>query len=292
MMEVRDVKAFVVLGELLHFGQAASRLHITQSALSKQIRRLEDEVGAALFERSAGGTVLSSLGQALHADACQWLEDGQIWLRKAKAVQAGTAGSLRIGFGSSTHALLPALLSHFRQQRPQVQIVLNDLSSHHQWQAMREGRLDLGFCRLPAPVGWPCLTVLQDRFMAVLPAELPPDGTLQDLAALPLALVGRDKAPAYHDHVQHYLASAQLHSAGQQNVSDFPAAIALAAAGIAWSIIPASTSLGQQRVRTVQLEGEAACWEIGLIRPPGKPSALVAGFWELAAQHLATHRQA
>lgn len=284
------MKAFVVLGELLHFGQAASRLHITQSALSKQIRRLEDEVGGPLFERSAGGTALSLLGRALHADASQWLEDGQAWLRKARAVQAGSAGSLRIGFGASTHVLLPVLLSHYRQQRPQVQIMLNDLSSHHQWQAMREGRLDLGFCRLPAPVGWPCLAVLQDRFMAVLPKELPPDCSLQNLAALPLALVARERAPAYHDHVQHYLASEQLQSAGMQNVSDFPAAIALVAAGIAWSIVPASTSLGQQNVRTMLLEGEAACWEIGLIRPPGKPSVLVAGFWELTRQHLQQHR--
>ncbi|MGL5284545.1 MAG: LysR family transcriptional regulator, partial [Aeromonas sp.] len=50
-MELRDLKAFVLLGELLHFGQAAQRQHVTQSALSKQIRRLEQALGAPLFER-------------------------------------------------------------------------------------------------------------------------------------------------------------------------------------------------------------------------------------------------
>ena len=51
-MELRDLKAFVTLGEVLHFGQAAARQHITQSALSKQIRRLEGEFGGELFERN------------------------------------------------------------------------------------------------------------------------------------------------------------------------------------------------------------------------------------------------
>ena len=58
-MELRDLKAFVTLGEVLHFGQAAARQHITQSALSKQIRRLEGEFGGELFERNASSTRLT-----------------------------------------------------------------------------------------------------------------------------------------------------------------------------------------------------------------------------------------
>ncbi|MGL6480740.1 LysR family transcriptional regulator, partial [Aeromonas caviae] len=58
-MELRDLKAFVTLGEVLHFGQAAARQHVTQSALSKQIRRLEADLGGELFERNAGSTRLT-----------------------------------------------------------------------------------------------------------------------------------------------------------------------------------------------------------------------------------------
>ena len=60
-MELRDLKAFVTLGEVLHFGQAAARQHITQSALSKQIRRLGAGFCGGLFERNARGTPLTPL---------------------------------------------------------------------------------------------------------------------------------------------------------------------------------------------------------------------------------------
>ncbi|WP_159875469.1 LysR family transcriptional regulator [Aquitalea denitrificans] len=285
-MELRDLKAFVVLGELLHFGQAASRLHITQSALSKQIRRLEDEVGAPLFERNANRTRLTELGRALLADAAQLLDDSLSWLRQAADLQAGRSGSLRIGFGASTHTLLPGLIARFRQQRPQVRITLSDLSSHHQWQAMREGRLDLGFCRLPAPSGWPSLPVVQDCFQAVLPPGYPPDTNLHSLGSLPLVIIRRDLAPAYHDHVQYLLASSALDCRDILPVSDFPAAIALAAAGLGWALIPASASLGGQQVRSILLREEAAVWQIGLIRPPGVAGPLVESFWEMVRQSL------
>ncbi|MGL4205672.1 MAG: LysR family transcriptional regulator, partial [Aeromonadaceae bacterium] len=68
-MELRDLKAFVTLGEVLHFSQAALRQHVTQSALSKQIRRLEQELGGELFERSASSTQLTALGRTLYAEA-------------------------------------------------------------------------------------------------------------------------------------------------------------------------------------------------------------------------------
>lgn len=285
-MELRDLKAFVVLGERLHFGQAASRLHITQSALSKQIRRLEEEVGAPLFTRNANSTRLTELGSALLDDATQLLDDSQAWLRKAADLQAGRSGSLRIGFGASTHSLLPGLIARFRQQRPQVRITLSDLSSHHQWQAMREGRLDLGFCRLPAPSGWPSLPVLQDSFQAVLPPDYPPDTALQSLGNLPLVIIRRDLAPAYHDQVQYYLASSALDCRDILPVTDFPAAVALVAAGLGWALLPASTSLGGQPVCCILLQHAAATWQIGLIRPPGVAGPLLEHFWEMVRQSL------
>lgn len=75
-MELRDLKAFVTTGEVLHFGQAAVRQHITQSALSKQIRRLEEELGGELFERNASSTRLTVLGRALYR-GCQRVGGGQ-----------------------------------------------------------------------------------------------------------------------------------------------------------------------------------------------------------------------
>ena len=83
-MELRDLKAFVTLGEVLHFGQAAARQHITQSALSKQIRRLEVAFGGELFERNASSTRLTPLGRALYGDACALVA-------RKRAMAAGTS---------------------------------------------------------------------------------------------------------------------------------------------------------------------------------------------------------
>ncbi|MGL5289976.1 MAG: LysR family transcriptional regulator, partial [Aeromonas sp.] len=150
-MELRDLKAFVTLGEVLHFSQAAVRQHVTQSALSKQIKRLEIELGGELFERSASHTRLTPLGQALYADARTIVIQSEQLARTAREVLAGNVGTLRIGFGVATKILVPAAIAKFRAQRPKVSIELNDLSTHHQLLALSEGKLDLGFCRLPAP---------------------------------------------------------------------------------------------------------------------------------------------
>lgn len=282
-MEFRDLRAFVVLGEVLHFGQAATRLHITQPALSKQIQRLEAEWGGALFERSASSTRLTALGRVLLADATHLLDDASQLSRKARDVVAGVAGTLRIGFGVATKALVPAAIARFRAARPDVTIELFDLSTHHQIQALQGGALDLGFCRLPAPDGWPALPVERACFVAVLPQAWDETPDLHALAQKPLATVARPRAPAFHDHLMSYLAGAGIRVAELQSVSDFASAVALAAAGVAWAIIPSSTAIDQPLVRALPLTAPEASWEVGLVRTPGNPDALVEAFWAIVS---------
>lgn len=280
-MELRDLKAFVTLGEVLHFGQAALRQHVTQSALSKQIQRLETELGGALFERNANSTQLTSLGRALYADACQLVDKSAQLSRTAREVLAGHQGCLRIGFGVASNRLVPAAIARFRAERPQVTIELSDLSTHHQILALNDGRLDIGFCRLPAPKGWPALPVVTARFVAVIPTSYPPTTILADLRTLPLVTLRRDQAPSFQDHLMSYLAQSGLRFVQQPAVSDFPAIVGLAAAGIAWGIVPSSFTVDHPEVRTLTLTDAEAAWTIGMMRPPGTPDPLVQAFWEI-----------
>lgn len=282
-MELRDLKAFVTLGEVLHFGQAAVRQHVSQSALSKQIRRLEVALGGELFERNAAGTQLTALGRALYQDARVVVEKSDQLGRTARDVIAGTRGSLRIGFGVATKLLVPAAISRFRAERPLVNIELCDLSTHHQIMALSEGTLDVGLCRLPAPRNWPALPVLKAQFVAVLPVTYAEVTSLRQLTHEPLVTIRRDKAPAFHDHLMNYLAQAGLRFTHIQSVTDFAAAVALAAAGIAWTIVPSSTTIEHQNVRTLALDDPDATWTIGLIRPPGSPGPLVEAFWSIVS---------
>lgn len=282
-MELRDLKAFVTLGEVLHFGQAAVRQHVTQSALSKQIRRLEEELGGELFERNASTTRLTGLGRALYEDARAVVIQSEQLSRTARDVLAGNVGTLRIGFGVATKILVPAAIARFRAERPQVTIELNDLSTHHQLLALSEGKLDLGFCRLPAPKGWHALPVVEAHFVAVLPASYRDVRELADLVDKPLAILRRDKAPSFYDHLMNYLAQSGLRFRDIQYVNDFAAGVATAAAEIAWTLVPSSTTIEHPDVLTLHLRDGEACWTIGLIRPPHSKGPLIDAFWATIA---------
>ncbi|CAJ1837828.1 TPA: LysR substrate-binding domain-containing protein [Aeromonas hydrophila] len=282
-MELRDLKAFVTLGEVLHFGQAAVRQHVTQSALSKQIRRLEEELGGELFERNASSTRLTVLGRALYEDARALVAQSEQLGRTARDVLAGSSGTLRIGFGVATKILVPAAIARFRTERPQVTIELNDLSTHHQLLALSEGKLDLGFCRLPAPKGWHCLPVVRAHFVAVLPASYADVSELADLVDKPLAILRRDKAPSFYDHLMNYLAQSGLRFRDIQYVNDFAAGVATAAADIAWTLVPSSTTIEHPDVLTLPLRDTEASWIIGLIRPPHSKGPLIDAFWQIVA---------
>ncbi|MBW3832164.1 LysR family transcriptional regulator [Aeromonas hydrophila] len=282
-MELRDLKAFVTLGEVLHFGQAAVRQHVTQSALSKQIRRLEEALGGELFERNASSTRLTVLGRALYQDASALVAASEQLGRTARDVLAGNSGTLRIGFGVATKILVPAAIARFRTERPQVTIELNDLSTHHQLLALSEGKLDLGFCRLPAPKGWHCLPVVRAHFVAVLPVSYAGVGELADLVDKPLAILRRDKAPSFYDHLMNYLAQSGLRFRDIQYVNDFAAGVATAAADIAWTLVPSSTTIEHPDVLTLPLRDTEASWIIGLIRPPHSKGPLIDAFWQIVA---------
>ena len=285
-MELRDLKAFVTLGEVLHFGQAAVRQHVTQSALSKQIRRLEEELGGELFDRNASTTRLTVLGRALYEDARAVVIQSEQLSRTARDVLAGNVGTLRIGFGVATKILVPAVIARFRAERPQVTIELNDLSTHHQLLALSEGKLDHGFCRLPAPKGWHAMPVERAHFVAVLPASYREVRELADLVDKPLAILRRDKAPSFYDHLMNYLAQSGLRFQGIQYVNDFAAGVATAAAGIAWTLVPSSTTIEHPDVLTLPLTESEACWAIGLIRPPNSHSPLADAFWQTVTDHI------
>ena len=280
-MELRDLKAFVTLGEVLHFSQAALRQHVTQSALSKQIRRLELELGGELFERNASSTHLTLLGRTLYAEAKEIVERSEQLKQTARETLSGHSGTLRIGFGVASNRLVPAAITQFRAERPLVTIELSDLSTHHQILAVGAGELDIGFCRLPAPKQWPALPVLQAQFVAVIPASYPANVTLTALRDLPLATLRRDKAPSFHDHLMHYLAQSALRFDKQHSVSDFAAIVGLAAAGIAWGFVPSSFTVDHPWVRTLTLDEPEASWTIGMMRAPGEPNPLISAFWEI-----------
>jgi len=287
MIELRDLRAYVTLGETLHFRRAAERLHLTQSALSKQIQRLEAFFGGPLFERSAGATRLTRLGRSLLPDATALIESANRLSVRGKAAAQGIVGSLRIGFGVTTKTIAPLAISRFRELRPDVQISLQEMSTRHQYQAMIDGTLDVGFCRQPAPPGWPALTVQEDSLLALVPESYPQDITLEELAQRPLVTIDRARAPAFYDHLMNFLAQRGLNVTTVQTVNAFTSAQALAAAGVGWAVVPGSFGPGGDGARVFDFNDARSRWQVGLVRPPGEVDGLVSLFWEMVADVVA-----
>ncbi len=170
-IELRHLRYFVAVAEELHFGNAAKRLHMAQPPLSQQIRKLEDEIGCALFVRSSRSVRLTSAGEVLLERARGTLQRVQGDLEAVRGVARGEVGTLTIGFvGSAMLTALPSVLGRYRREYPRVQLRLREAHTAGLVESIREGSMDAAFLRDPDPAGDLHLEpVVSEPFVVVLP---------------------------------------------------------------------------------------------------------------------------
>ncbi len=171
-MDIKQLRALVALAEQGNYRQAASRLCISQPALSKQIQALETQLGVRLFERGRQGAVLTAGGQRLYPEAQVLVAQYQQFQQRARRVALGEAGRLSLGFGLSSFHLAPQLVAAFRQRFPEVAIGLEDLPSERQYQLLLQGELQAGFVRLPVNTPLCGVALLSDRLVLAAPGAL------------------------------------------------------------------------------------------------------------------------
>lgn len=171
-MDLRQLRYFNGLAETLNFHRAAERLHISQPPLTVAIRKLEEDLGVALFERDPRGVRLTTAGLAAVVPAREALVAAEKVREAVRQGAAGLRGRLSIGFiGSAIGELLPRIVSPFRHAYPEVELALEEMNSVEIVRAIAARRLDVGLVRLPvmdsAPVA---IDVIEtDELVAVLP---------------------------------------------------------------------------------------------------------------------------
>ncbi|MGW9081501.1 LysR substrate-binding domain-containing protein [Streptomyces kronopolitis] len=172
-MELRTLRYFVAVAEELHFGRAATRLHMSQPPLSRAIKQLETEIGALLFARSPAGVTLTPVGTVL-LDEARALLDRAEGLRVRVRAAAGTA-TLTVGIlGDGTDPGITRLAAAFRRKHPGVDIRIRDTDLTDPTCGLRAGLVDVALTR--APFDETALTVRQlrtDPVGAVLRADDP-----------------------------------------------------------------------------------------------------------------------
>ncbi len=187
-MELRQLRYFVTLAEELHFGHAAAREHIVQSALSQQVQRLERELGVRLLERSTHHVALTAAGVAFLAEARQIL--AQVDRATAIARSAtGASPTLRVGVIDSSYDSMPQILHEVQARYPGLVIHQVEATVPEQYQQLTDGRLDVGIGRAALAPPQVASHLFRHDPLGVL---VPRDHRFAGLDAIPVAVLAKE----------------------------------------------------------------------------------------------------
>jgi len=208
-MELRHLRYFVAVASHGSFNRAASILHLTQPALSRQVKDLEDELGVLLVERGRNAVKLTEAGELFYEEAREVLARADKAVRRVRG--EARSETLRVGYAPSmTAGIMPAVLEKFQSATPRVRIELADLSSREINEMAREGRLDLvispGVSVSKGVSGFQWMELRRLHPVLVMPETHPlaklkkiPPGRLRDL---PLIGLAKGNYPEYVPHMR------------------------------------------------------------------------------------------
>jgi len=245
-MELRHLRYFAAVAEQLHFRHAAELVHVAQPALSQQIRQLEEEIGVKLFERSRHKVRLTPAGKAFYENTQRILRQVDQAVSKAKKVELGDAGSIRIGFVSTAAIrVLPDAVKKLQKQAPSAEVELNELSAGEQIDGLYREQLDIGF--LHAKLSQDILktkTVARDRLVAAVPAASKLAGRtrvdLKDLASWTAIMPAGHTSSGFYEQVRMAYQMAGVRPESVHYTRLLQTGLLLVAAGMGVSLVPES----------------------------------------------------
>lgn len=205
LLDHRLLRSFLVLAEELHYGRAAERLHLTQPPLSKQIVRLEADLGVVLFDRNRRGVRLTPAGQALVGEARRLMFQSEYAIDAVRQAERGDSGRVRVAFNASALFIVGEQMTRLlRQQLPKIQCSWEEMGSSEQALALQQERIDIGLAQTPD-----LLPGLHSRIFAQVPlVAAMPDGhpltrkrsvQLAQLAHEDFVVVPREIGPGFFD---------------------------------------------------------------------------------------------
>jgi DNA-binding transcriptional LysR family regulator len=152
MIEMSELRAFLVVGDELHFGRAAERLLVSPSRVSQLIRKLETQVGAPLFQRSTRRVELTPIGVHLHDDLTRVYDDLCTSLLRAQAAANGVEGKVVVGYlAHCDDAAFSRLVCEFRRRFPACEVTTLDVTGSDYHETLRSGAIDVLLGRFAGP---------------------------------------------------------------------------------------------------------------------------------------------
>jgi DNA-binding transcriptional LysR family regulator len=242
-VELRHIRYFQAVAETLNFTRAAERLNIAQPPLSRQIQQLEEHLGTALLERTRP-VQLTEAGRYFHEHSGMLLKQLEQLCENTRRIGEGQRQWLGIGFAPSTlYALLPELIRELRRDSD-LELGLQEMTTLEQIEALKSGRIDIGFGRIHFDDGAIHQQVLyEDPLVAVLPTGHRLQGetiTLERLSHESFVLYPANPRPSYADHVLALFANHGMGVRVSQWANELQTALGLVAAGLGITLVPAA----------------------------------------------------
>jgi LysR family transcriptional regulator, benzoate and cis,cis-muconate-responsive activator of ben and cat genes len=245
-LNLRHLNYFIVVADELNVTRAADRLNMSQPPLSRQIQQFEDELQVKLFDRTGGRLRLTEAGRFVYEQANQVL--ARIFEIQEAARRIGKLGHrwLNVGFAPSTlYGLLADVIRDFRRADPGTEVGLLELTTVQQFDALKSGRIDVGFGRIP--LNDPVITsevVSEEPLVAVVPSghrfSHRSTVTMEMLSKEQIILYPVRPRPCYADHVIEQFRSRGLAINPVREVNEVQTALGLVAAGVGVTLVPSS----------------------------------------------------
>lgn len=276
-MNLRDLEYFVAVADLGHFGKAADRCFCTQSTLSGQLKKLEEELGQALFERLAGGGIrLTALGQQALPAAREALACSRRIQDLGRAARDPFEGPLVLAAIPTIGPWLwPTALPTLREAFPKLEILLREEQTSRQLVALREGRTDLGIMALPSDTaGLETFPLWDEPFLIAVPEDHPllalENLSLDSLADQELLLL--EEGHCLRDQA---LEVCKLGGAREREgfrATSLESLREMVRAGLGVTLLPASAARSQEGLRLLTFE-EPVVRQVGLVWRGSHPRA-------------------
>lgn len=290
-VDLRSVECFIRVAETLHFGRAATELHLSQPALSQRIRTLERDVGAVLLDRDRRGVRLTAAGQAFLSPARAAIAHGERAADSARRAAAGLQGRLRLGFTViASYTSLPQAVQAFRSSCPQVTIDLVEINSPAVEEALDRGEIDLGV--LHPPLERTHLQVLplpHEQLVLAMPvghrlADRPVI-TFADLADEPMLTAPRSVGPALFDKIVACFHTAGVEPQIVQEATPVTTLAGLVAAGAGIGFVTRGVALATRPGVVFRGVAGAPTVPVAAAWAPPEPSPTSRQFIEIARRY-------
>lgn len=290
MIEIRHFRYFEAIGSTLNFSRAAERLHMAQPPLSRQIQQLEEELGVALIDRSVRPFVLTRAGSFFYEQSVQMLARVNEVVKATRRVGAGQRRWLGVGFVPSVlYGFLPRTVQQFTADHPELDLILSELTSVQQVEALRAGRIDIGFGRLRIDAEGIDNTVLaEEPLVVVLPKTSPlskhPDVSMVDLLQEVLVIYPSQPRPSFADQILSQFRVRGYAVEKTYETNGLQTAIGLVAAGMGVTVVGSSVQrLQRDDVVYLPFREQGVTTPLIMSTRSGEPSADLARFRELVA---------